>query len=400
METVSYVVVFPAIFAKKRIPQLLINIKTILKIRGQQYQSIKRDCDVILVQTNDPVFASSAIGLLFGVSRVAIARKINNNFDEVISKIASIGGNMLLRGERFLVRVDGITKGYIAKDAEIAATSKIIERKEHGAIPGTEEKFDKELYTYVTRKNAYVCIFSDGAMWGRPTEKTQQERYTICAIYDELSAISCFECMRQGYDVKIMIFYKKKTELRNLVRLFNRLIPRMLDVEVRLEFIHLKYDNKSKSYIKYVNAITQIVLDRYSKKGVHHRIALAIPHGIFPIHVTDAYLRYVFEYGMIPIVPLVGSGVSVYEIARELSLGQAGIKSLEKTIMSAAIVKNTESIIKPTQTQIINTQKITIRPGQNNVHEILDMLHTTTDSTNSAGYGWTEMPSGKKDDKQ
>ena len=382
METVSYVVVFPAIFAKKRIPQLISNIKTILKIREQPYQSVKRDCDVILVQTNDPVFASSAIGLLFGVSRVAIARKIDNNFDEVVSKIASIGGNMLLRGERFLVRVDGITKGYIKKDVEIAATSKIIERKEqHGAIPGTEEKFDKELYTYVTRKNAYVCIFSDGAMWGRPSEKTQLEQYTICAIYDELSAISCFECMRQGYDVKLVIFYKKKTELRNLARLLNRLIPRMLKVEVELEFVHLKYDNGGKSYVTFVNAVTQIMLDRFSEANTCHRIALAMPHGIFPIHVTDAYQRHVFEHGMIPIIPLVGSGVSIYEIARELSLGKAGIKSLENTIMSATDIKNTESVIKPIKTQIKSIQNITIRAGgENNVHEILDMLETSANN--------------------
>ena len=61
MNEMSYVVVFPTIFSKNKIPQLISNIKKILKIKNQQFKSVKRDCDVILVDANDPVFASSAI---------------------------------------------------------------------------------------------------------------------------------------------------------------------------------------------------------------------------------------------------------------------------------------------------------------------------------------------------
>jgi hypothetical protein len=64
MEDISYVVVFPTVFSKNKIPQLIINIKKILKIQNQEYKSIKRDGDVILVDANDPVFSSSAINLL------------------------------------------------------------------------------------------------------------------------------------------------------------------------------------------------------------------------------------------------------------------------------------------------------------------------------------------------
>lgn len=373
-EVASYVVVFPAIFAKKRIPQLVSNIKTVLKTRGQQYRSVRRDCDVILVHANDPVFASSAIGLLFGVSRVAIARRIDNNYDEVVSKIASIGGNLLLRGDRFLVRVDGDTKGYTAKDAEIAATSKIIEKKEHGAIPGTEEKFDKELYTHVTQKNAYVCIFSDGAMWGAPTDKRSGAKHVICAIYDELSAVSCFECMRQGHAVKMIIFYKRRAELLNLARLLNRLIPRMLSEEVELEFVRTKGGGKSgKTYSAYVTSITDSILDRDDTSD-GGRIALAASYGMFPARVTDMLLTRVFARGAIPIMPLAGSGIAIYEIARELSLSKSGIKQLEKTINAAATSK-TDMIKDSDKIRTEDPQKITVKVGANNMHDILDSLY-------------------------
>ena len=43
MKEVSYVVVFPTVFSKNKIPQLISNIKKILKIRNQEFKSIKRD---------------------------------------------------------------------------------------------------------------------------------------------------------------------------------------------------------------------------------------------------------------------------------------------------------------------------------------------------------------------
>ena len=80
MDKVSYVVVFPTIFSKNKISQLIINIKKILKIKNQQFKSVKRDGDIILVDANDPVFASSAINLLFGIKKIAITRQVKNNF--------------------------------------------------------------------------------------------------------------------------------------------------------------------------------------------------------------------------------------------------------------------------------------------------------------------------------
>ena len=129
MKEVSYVVVFPTVFSKNKIPQLISNIKKILKIRNQEFKSIKRDGDVILVNSGDPVFSSSAINLLFGIEKVAIARQVKNDFKTIVSEITSLGGNLLLKGEKFLVKVEGTTKGFFPKDIEIAATSSIIEKK-------------------------------------------------------------------------------------------------------------------------------------------------------------------------------------------------------------------------------------------------------------------------------
>ena len=69
MDKTSYVVIFPTIFSKNKIPQLISNIKKILKIKNLEFKFVKRDGDIILVNANDPVFASSAINLLFGIKK-------------------------------------------------------------------------------------------------------------------------------------------------------------------------------------------------------------------------------------------------------------------------------------------------------------------------------------------
>lgn len=368
MEEASYVVVFPTVSAQSRMPQLVADIKRILNLKGQRFQSVVRDDGVILVHANDPVFASAAIGMLFGVRRIVIARRAGNGFEELVSKIASVGGNLLLRGERFVVRVEGAVRGFTAKDVEMAATSKIIGKTELGAVPGTDEKFDKELYTYLTRRNAYIGIFSDGGLWGVPRHRAGKKE-TNCAIYDELSALSCFETMRQGYDnINIMVFYKKRQELLGLARLLNRLIPRLLRAEVELQFVQVtgRLPRGRGSYLAYVGAITDAML-RHSGSG-GSRISLAVPPDIFTPDVTDAFVAEVFGGGGTPIVPLAGTGSGIYEIAGELGLAAASIKRLEKIIGSG----HERRAGPPVQTA--PPTSITVRVGPNNVHDILDSL--------------------------
>ena len=75
MSNENYVVVFPSIFAENKISLLIANIKKILKIKNQNYSKISRDGNLILVDANDPVFASTTINLLFGIKQVIIAKK-------------------------------------------------------------------------------------------------------------------------------------------------------------------------------------------------------------------------------------------------------------------------------------------------------------------------------------
>jgi hypothetical protein len=367
MDEISYVVVFPTIFSKNKTPELISNIKKILKIKNQQFKSVKRDGDVILVDANDPVFASSTINLLFGIKKIAIARKSKNDFQNIISEITSIGGNLLLKGEKFLVKVEGISKGFVTKDVEIAATSNIIEKKASlGAHPGTDENFDKLLYTYLTKNNAYICIFSDIGNGGIPIQLQNQK--TICAVYDEISAVSCYETIKQGNDTKIIVCYRQKSELMNLAKIVNQIIPRLVQEKVELEFLELKISpNGIKNYLIYVNSVLEILL-HYS----NNRISLALSPLIFSSDFIDNSLKLVFTKKKIPILPLTGVDTLLFDEAKEIGLE----RNMKKLLKAVTITTNEIPTFskKDVDFALKTKKKITVKVGPNNVHDILDSL--------------------------
>jgi len=364
MNKISYVVVFPTIFSKKKIPQLISNIKKILKIKDQQFKSIKRDGDVILVDANDPVFASSAINLLFGIEKIIIARQVKNNFQDIVLEITAVSGNLLLKNERFLVRVEGSSKGFLVKDIEIAATSNIIEKKSNlGAHPGTNEKYDKLLYTYLTKNNAYISIFSDNGNYGIPYQS--QNKKTICAVYDELSAVSCYETIKQGYDTKIIVCYRQTSELLNIVKSINQIIPRLVQEKIELEFYHLKIKSSGiKNYLGYVNCILEIMI-----RQTNERISLALSPLVFSSDFIDNSLKIIFEKKKIPLIPLAGVDELLFDDAKEIGLE----KSIRKLVTTSS--NEIPSYLKKEVELAIKTKKtILVEVGFNNIHEILDSL--------------------------
>lgn len=367
MNEISYVVVFPTIFSKNKIPQLIVNIKHILKIKNQEFKSVKRDGDIILVDANDPVFASSAINLLFGIGKIAIARQEKNNFQDIVSEITSVGGNLLLKGERFLVRVDGITKGFLTKDVEIAATSNIIEKKSNlGAHPGTDENYDKLLYTYLTKNNAYICIFLDKGRGGIPYQSQKQK--VVSAVYDEISAVSCYETIKQGYDTKMIVCYRQKSELINLAKIINQIIPRLVQDKIELEFFEVKLKPTGiKNYLIYVNSILQIMLQHSNS-----HVSLALSPLVFSTDFIDSSVKQVFEKKKIPIIPLAGVDTSLFDEAKEIGL-ERNIKKLEKTVIN----RSNETPVfskKAVELALKTKKKISVKVGPNNVHDILDSI--------------------------
>lgn len=368
----AFVVVFPSIFAKNKKTLLASNIKKILKINNQKITQITRDDDLVIIDANDPVFASSAINLLFGVDKIAIARRVENKFDVIVSTIAKLGASLLLRGEQFYIKVEGHSSGYLPKDVEVAATSALIEKTvQTDSKPGSEEKHDKLIYCFLTRKNAYVSIFMDDGHGGIPYNS--QGESAACCVYDELSAISCLESIKQGFDVKIIVCYDN-SNLHDLVKMINRILPRTVQDRVILDFVEITTRGQNtKSVQAKIKAITHI-LCRVAKLEKIKRVSLSLSPLAFPSWLIDENVSIVLQNDCLPWIALAGIDESIIKTAKEIGLGKHlhkierfGKIKFEKTSPDAKISDIVTKSIK-------EKKSVTVKVGPNNIHDILDAI--------------------------
>jgi hypothetical protein len=362
----AYVVVFPSVFSENKIPRLISNIEAILKLKDQRYHKLFRDDSVIVIDANDPVFASSAINILFGIKRVAIAKQVKNEFNTITSEIAKIGSNLLLRGERFLVKVEGYSSGFLTKDVELSSTSLLIEKASKlGAKPGTEQKYDKLIYAYLTKAHAYICIFIDEGKGGVPN--FSQNRQIVCGVFDEISVVSCLETIKQGFDVKILVFYTKRSELLHVVKMLDNILQQSLRAKVDLEFF--KLPKVSKNFLHTVEAIIEVMC-RVAIAEKIGRISISVSVMIHPVEFIESIFNRTQKHGLIPYLPLSGLDNDIFETTSKVGLD----KYLNKIgkLVKIRFGKSDPSTIKNAVEAALKTRKeVSIRVGSNTVHDIL-----------------------------
>jgi hypothetical protein len=368
----ALVIVFPALFSKNKVDLLLRNIKKILQIKNLQIQTITRDDSVIIVEANDPVFTSSAINLLFGIDKIAIAKQVSNKFDVLVSAITKIGANLLLKNETFYVKVEGRALGYLPKDVEISATSSLIEKASKlDAKPGTETSYNKLLYTYLTKSHGYVCIFMDKGSGGLPNNS--QNEKIICCVYDELSAISCLQTISEGFDVKIIVCYYKESDLLSLVKILNRIIPRTLREKIDLEFFQLPFNLNGKILFA-IEVITEILITIANVNRIH-KIAIATPYVIFPSEFIDKILLRIYRQNLIPHIPITTLDNDIFENVKKIGLSK-DLPKIEKfgLIKFRKTQDKQKEIMKIARGSIKTKKIVTVMVGPNNIHDILDSL--------------------------
>jgi len=370
MSEKNVIIVFPSIYSLNKIKTLITSIAQTLRIKNQPVNTIRQDESVIVVDASDPVLASSAISMLFGIERVAISREVDSNFDSALASIVNIGLSLLLRGETFHIKVEGKTKNFLVKDLEIAATASLIDKSVALQVkPASEEDHDKLIYTFLTDSHAYVCIFIDKGLGGLPYGS--QGKKILCCIYDELSAISCLQTIKMGFDVKFLICYRNESDLLRLSKMIVKIIPRVNQETIFLNVCRLTGNS---SLLTMINTITHIMISLALKEKIN-RIALATSPMIFPASFVESNSYLVFKNKLFPWFPLSGIDNGILENAREIGLEKyiSNLKELckkrldEKKVSISEASKNAKDSLK-------TLKSISITLGPNNLHDIIDSL--------------------------
>ena len=374
MSEKTVIVVFPTIFSLNKIDYLISNISKILKMKSQSYGKIQQNESVIIIDAKDPVIASSIIGTLFGIEKIAIATAVENSFESVLSNIVKIGSNLLLKGEKFLIKVEGQAGQYMPKDLELAATSSLIEKTHHlQTKPGSELIHDKLLYTYLTKSHAYICIFIDKGNGGIPYNSHNEK--ILCCVYDEFSIISCLQIIKMGFEPRILVCYQSEPDLLNIVKMINQILSHTIQDIVELQFCKLSLKSSGSSSILFKVAVITEILTVLATKIKIKRISVAVSSLIFPSWFIEHNAKMVLKKNLVPWFPLLTVDDSIFENAKELGLEKymskiqnlCKLKFKENDMQQDKIHKISHAVIK--------TKKIVmVKTGTKNVHDIIDSL--------------------------
>ncbi len=368
----TVLVVFPSIFSQNKVGILEENIAKVLKAKGESFPRIRRDENLVIVEVPDPVLVSATLVSLFGIERIAIAREIENKFALALETIASTGRNLLLRGDRFYVKVEGRSSDYLAKDLEVAATASLIEKSSDLDVhPGSESSHTRLLYTYITNSHAYVCAFVDRGLGGIPYN-SQGERM-VCCIYDELSAVSCLQAIKMGFDVIMVTVYSNDSDLLRASKMINRMLLSVVGPKVTLYFCKAQKMQDLRTRILVGAQIATLVA---KSKGIRH-VGLPVPPFAFPARFIEETSCLVSKKGLVPWLPLAGMDSSLIENA-----GQLG---LEKFLTSLGELCNTKlgkkaipqkSVDSRAADTVKNLRQVSITIGSKNLYDMIDSLRT------------------------
>lgn len=374
MSEKTVIVVFPTIFSLNKIDYLISNISKILKMKSQSFGKIQQNDSVIIIDAKDPVIASSIIGTLFGIDKIAIATQVENSFQSVLSNIVKTGSNLLLSGEKFLIKVEGQTTHYMPKDLELAATSSLIEKTSHlETKPGSEITYDKLLYTYLTKSHAYICIFIDKGNGGIPYNSHNEK--ILCCVYDEFSAISCLQIIKMGFEPKILVCFQSEPDLLNIVKMINQILSHIIQDRIELQFCKLSLKSSGSSSILFkVAAITE-VLSVLATRIKIERISVAVSSLIFPSWFIEYNAKLILKKNLVPWFPLLTVDNSIFENANELGLEKYMSKIQNLCKLKFKDNNMQQNKIRKISEITIKTRKIvTVKIGTKNVHDIIDSL--------------------------
>jgi len=374
MSEKTVIVVFPTIFSLNKIDYLISNIAKILKMKNQSYDKIQQNDSVIIIDARDPVIASSIIGTLFGIDKIAIATEVENSFDSVLPSIVKIGSNLLLKGEKFLIKVDGQTTQYMPKDLELAATSSLIEKTSHlQTKPGSTTIYDKLLYTYLTKSHAYICIFIDKGNGGIPYNSHNEK--ILCCVHDEFSAISCLQIIKMGFEPKILICYQSEPDLLNIVKMINQILSHIIQDKVELQFCKLSSKSSGGSSVLFKVAVITEILSVLATRTKIKRISISVSSMIFPSWFIEYNAKVVLKKNLLPWFPLLAVDNSIFENANELGLEKymSKIRNLCKLRFNGNNIQQ-DRIRKISQIAIKTRKIIMVKIGTKNVHDIIDSI--------------------------
>ncbi|HYY49519.1 MAG TPA: hypothetical protein VE643_01510, partial [Nitrososphaeraceae archaeon] len=101
----NILIVFPSAFSANKMDELKSLISKKLQLSNITVSKIVNEETCIAFEVVDVVEAAAITSEMFGIDKVAIAKRIENEFNDIVNEIVNIGKQIILPGEKFFVKV-------------------------------------------------------------------------------------------------------------------------------------------------------------------------------------------------------------------------------------------------------------------------------------------------------
>jgi hypothetical protein len=428
----TVLIVFPGRFSMGRIDKLVANIENQLQSKNIELKNTVSENEWLVFDMDDVVDGAGITREMFGIDKVAIAKKVPSiQFEDIAAEVVNIGKLKVLPNEKFFVKVqisNNAKINYKSRDLEFASTGHLTSalrssfsssRRPHAfssvssissshsypfARPAKNElEADRLIEIFVGKKSTYVAIETDNGLGGLPF--ACQGEKVLCSIHDTLSAISCMITLRCGFFPEIVIVYTDDYDLRKNLKIFGMIVNKMSIKNYSIRLVQLDYGNDN-GFGKILNlkqhgqqrlqktmkrqlesnhkAILQEIvatqiLTLMKGKGVVVPLSVVI----HPLWLIQSIFKKILASKKIPWMPLLLPSHGMYDIAEELGIEKNMLPLLsDKSSMMNRLMTFTKqdyakyrtTIDKMTESARKNMKTISFEIGPNYLHDILDSV--------------------------
>ena len=362
----NVIIVFPSSFANKHI------LATTIRNAAPELISIDIEGDCIVCQSRDTVEQASRLASLFGIEKVAIAKKVANSFSDLLEAIVEVGTRLIMPGDTFYIKViiqQVARQDYVTRDVEFAAsgilTAKLASIKVRPAK--TQEEARDLILAVVGREWAYVCIQVLDAAGGLVAGSQGQ---VLGSIHGSLSLISCLMAAKVGFDPVIVLAYVDERDLQANAKLTELFATKtgMKKQTILAVPISLPAKGPSAPLLK-EKIISKILLNCYKDNS---RIVLALSAAVHPIWLIESIMQETMAAGKTPFAPLIFMSSELIKYAEdagvELDISATGVTAKDK------IQKYNNTIESEVRMAIKRTKRLELKVGPNYLHDILDSI--------------------------
>jgi hypothetical protein len=429
----TVLIVFPGRFSMGRIDKLIANIEKQLQSKNIETKNTAIENEWLVFDMDDVVEGAGITREMFGIDKVAIAKKVPSiQFEDIAAEVVNIGKLKVLPNEKFFVKVqisNNAKINYKSRDLEFASTGDLTaalqsssfsssrrpytfspvpsissSRSYSSARPAKNEfEADRLIEIFVGKKSAYVTIETDNGPGGLPF--ACQGEKVLCSIHDTLSAISCMIILKCGFFPEIVIVYTDDYDLRKNLKIFGMIVNKMSIKNYSIRLVQLDYGNDS-GFGKTLNlkqhgqrrlqktmkrelesshkaVLQEIVATQILTLMKGKGIVVPLSVVIHPFWLIQSTFKKILASKKIPWMPLLLPSHGMYDIAEELGIEKNMLPLLSDkgsmmnrlmTFTRQDYAKYRTTIDKMTESAKRNMKTISFEIGPNYLHDILDSV--------------------------